>query len=344
MKKLRFGILGAANIARKNWAAILDSGNAIVTAVASRDAARGRRFIQELQAKAPFESTPVALGSYEELLDRGDVDAVYIPLPTGLRKEWVLRAAAAGKHVICEKPCGVSAAEVREMTEACAKNGVQFMDGVMFVHHPRQDRIRSVLEDGKSIGQVTRIMSNFCFHLDEKNYGTNVRLNSRLEPAGCLGDLGWYCIRFALWTMDWRLPREVTGRILAKGGAGRGQSPVPVDFSGELIFDNQTSAGFYCSFIAGYQHWVHVSGDKGWLRVDDFVHPRSDAEAIFEMNRSLVGVKAAGVTQQARMIRNFAKQVFSGKLNREWPESALKTQQVLDACLAAAKKGEAVRL
>jgi predicted dehydrogenase len=352
MKPLRFGILGAANIARKNWESIFNSGNAVVTAVASRDVARGRRFIKELQAKAPFATVPAALGGYEELLARPDVDAVYIPLPTGLRKEWVLRAAAAGKHVICEKPCGVNAADVRKMTEACAKNRVQFMDGVMFMHHLRLKCIRQVLDDGRSIGQVKRITSNFSFHLEEKAYATNVRVNSQLEPAGCLGDLGWYCIRFTLWAMRWRMPREVTGRILAARGAVRGRPAVPVDFSAELIFDDDTSASFYCSFIAQYQNWVHVSGMKGQLRVDDFVHPRKELEAPFEINGGRVQVecgdakkvKAAEVAQQANMIRNFVVQARSGKLNREWPESALKTQRVMDACLEAARKGRKARL
>jgi predicted dehydrogenase len=352
VKQLRFGILGAADIARKNWESIYNSGNATVTAVASRDAARARRFIKELQARAPFAPAPAALGGYEELLARPDVDAVYVPLPTGLRKEWVLRAAAAGKHVICEKPCGVSAADVREMTAACAKNRVQFMDGVMFMHHPRLSRIRRVLDDGRSIGQVKRITSSFSFHLAEKAYATNVRVNSRLEPAGCLGDLGWYCIRFTLWAMGWRLPREVTGRILAERGGARIRPQVPADFSAELIFDDDTSAGFYCSFIAGYQNWVHISGTGGQLRVGDFVHPQGGRETAFEVNGSMVrvksgggkGVKAAAVAQQTRMIRNFARQVLSGKLNREWPESALKTQRVMDACLEAARTGKKVKL
>src|SRR4051812_24006554 len=112
--KLRWGILSTAQIARKNWSAIHHSGNGTVVAVASRDVARSRNFIAECQAHAPMQATPRALGSYEELLAAKDVDAVYIPLPTGLRKEWVLRAAAAGKHIVCEKPCAVSAADLEE--------------------------------------------------------------------------------------------------------------------------------------------------------------------------------------------------------------------------------------
>src|ERR1039457_6418948 len=124
MNKLRFGIMSTANIGRQNWKAIFNSGNAIVTAVASRDVGRSREFIREGQREFPFTAEPAALGSYEELLASKSVDAVYVPLPTGLRKEWVLRAAAAGKHVICEKPCGVSPADVKKRGDPCRKNRV----------------------------------------------------------------------------------------------------------------------------------------------------------------------------------------------------------------------------
>src|ERR1035437_8046264 len=137
MNKLRFGILSTAGIARKNWKAIFSSGNCVVPAVASRDVKRSRQFIAECQAETPFETPPAPLGSYEELLASKNVDAVYVPLPTGLRKEWVLRAAEAGKHVVCEKPCAVNAADLQEMISACPKNRVQLMDGVMFLHSTR---------------------------------------------------------------------------------------------------------------------------------------------------------------------------------------------------------------
>lgn len=345
MKQLRFGILSAADIARKNWKSIFNSGNSVVTAVASRDLARSRRFIKELQSESPFPKAPEPLVGYETLLASDNVDAIYIPLPTGMRKEWVLRAAAAGKHVICEKPCGVNAAEVEEMIAACRKSRVQFMDGVMFMHHPRMERIRKALDDRKGFGPIKRITSNFSFRMAKNVYDTNVRLNSRLEPAGCLGDLGWYCIRFALWAMKWKLPREVKGRILSERGGAGSPSPVPVDFSAELIFDGNTSASFFCSFMAGYQNWVHVSGENGQLRVADFVHPVNDLESTFELDGRAVNVKsrsnrakADAVAQQTSMIRNFASQVLSGELNEEWPMWALKTQMVVDACLESALK------
>ncbi|MGH7939763.1 MAG: Gfo/Idh/MocA family protein [Limisphaerales bacterium] len=347
MTPIRFGFLSTARIGCKNWKAVRDSGNAVLTAVASRDIERSRKFIAALQAEAPFRRAPTALGSYEELLASPNVDAVYIPLPTALRKEWVLRAAAAGKHVICEKPCGVTAADVDEMISACKKHRVQFMDGVMLMHNPRTDRLREILNDGASIGNIKRITSSFSFRMDEGHYGNDIRINSALEPSGCLGDVGWYCVRISLFAMNWKMPIGVSGRILSERRATPGLMPVPMDFSGELIFEGNVSAAFYCSFIAGYQNWVHVSGTSGSLLVPDFTKPNNEHAPGFELNQKEVRVKCCNCrgkhsdslefAQQTHMIRNFANQIRSGKLNPDWPEWALKTQQVVDRCLDAAK-------
>ena len=99
----RWGILSAANIARKNWLAIRNCDNAVVTAVASRDKAKAQQFIDECNGHSSFNPKPIAIGSYEELLKSPEIDAVYLPVPTGVRKDWVIKAAEAGKHVLAEK-------------------------------------------------------------------------------------------------------------------------------------------------------------------------------------------------------------------------------------------------
>jgi predicted dehydrogenase len=358
MKKLRFGFLSTANIGRKNWKAIFNSGNCVVSAVASRDIKKSSEFVGDCQREFPFGKIPDALGSYEELLASKNVDALYFPLPTGLRREWVISAAEAGKHVLCEKPCAASAADLEAMLCACRKNRVQFMDGVMFMHSPRLARVREILDDGKSVGQIRRIASAFSFYPGEEFFSTNIRANGALEPAGCLGDLGWYCIRFALWTMHWQMPRKVTGRILSQSENLPGRPSSPTEFSAELFYDDGVSVGFYASFLAAKQQWVHVSGQKGWLRLPDFIHPFNSYEPAFEVNEKFVTVASdvkcpPGVdpmefghatAQDARMWRNFANQIHSGKLNGDWPMWALKTQKVLDACHEAARRGTSLKL
>ncbi|OGV68836.1 MAG: oxidoreductase [Lentisphaerae bacterium RIFOXYB12_FULL_65_16] len=354
----RWGILGTAEIARKNWLAIRNAPNCTLAAVASRDIARCRSFIDACQRQAPFEPPPHALGSYEELLACDAVDAVYIPLPTGVRKSWVIRAAEAGKHVLAEKPAGLTAQDVQDMLATCRQNGVQFMDGVMFMHSRRLERIRDVLADGQTVGALKRITAQFADgEASGDAFSGNIRARSNLEPHGCLGDLGWYCIRFILWALNGELPVRVAGHTLDEYRHPASPGPVPVDFSGELFFANGVSAGFYCSFSAQIQQWVSVGGTKGSLFVSDFVLPHNDDEIAFEASNPTFNIKgcdfvmephaqrfavrehshSATDAQETNMFRRFGELVLSGRPDDAWGQMTLKTQQVLDACLQSAR-------
>lgn len=355
--KVRWGILGSANIARKNWQAIRNSGNAVVTAVGSRSVERARSFIDDCQAHAPMGAEVTAHGSYESVLADPTVDAVYVPLPTGLRSEWVIKAARAGKHVICEKPCGTSVAELREMLAACERAGVQFMDGVMLMHSERLAKIREVLDDGRSVGRLRRMESTFTFCAGDEFLADNIRMHSGLEPDGCLGDLGWYCIRFMLWAMNWEMPTTVTGRYLATSGRPDSPGGVPTECSAELLFPGGVSGGFYCSFQTENQQFMTLSGTKGYVHLPDFVLPFFGCEAGFDVTNSSFHVRGCDFNmeprtrrvvvdeysnsmpnaQEANLYRNFAAQVKSGKLNPLWPEMALKTQQVMEAIIRSAR-------
>ncbi len=352
----RWGILGTANIARKNWKGMRLAGNSTIAAVASREVAKAKKFIDDCQSEVPF---PIAaqVCTYEELLKRTDVDAVYIPLPTGIRAEWVAKTAHSGKHVLCEKPCGVNAAELQAILDACRANRVQFMDGVMFMHSARLPLLRQVLDDGETVGDIRRIASHFCFSAPEEFMKSNIRVSNSLEPLGALGDLGWYNLRFTLWAMKYQMPAQVTGRTLYEHGSG--SKPVPIEFSGELFFAGGSSASFYCSFRTENHQWAHISGSKGSLYVPDFVLPFFGCESTFEANKPLFYAdgctfrmeshpvkyavreysEGAENAQEVNMIRTFSGLVLSGKLDPTWGDIAMKTQIVMDACLQSAQQG-----
>jgi predicted dehydrogenase len=356
----RFGILGTSNIARKNWDAIRNSGNATLVAVGSRSRQRAAQFIAECQASASFVQPPQAM-DYEQLIGNRNIDAIYIPLPTGVRKEWVLRAAKAGKHVLCEKPCGCNAAELTEILDACRVSAVQFMDGVMFMHSSRLEAMRQTLDDGASVGDIRRIMSQFSFLGSEEFFLKNIRTSHELEPLGCLGDLGWYNIRFSLWAMRYQLPVQASGRILTAAGRG-GAGQVPIEFAGELLFDGGRSAGFYCSFNAENQQWAVISGTKGALHIKDFVLPFFGSDAKYTVSQPQFEVRGcqfnmegraqqyaiheysnnATDSQETRLFRRFAELVSSGRPDPIWGEIALKTQKVVDACLKSAQQDVAL--
>lgn len=339
---LRWGILSTARIVRLNWDALLESGAARLVALASRDLAKAESFVDEMQANSPWPEKPVALGSYEALLERADIDAVYIPLPTGIRKEWVLKAAAAGKHVLSEKPCAVSAADLREMIACCEQNGVMFMDGVHFMHDPRFARLGDMLADGESIGDVKRISSAFTYRGGEEFAAQDIRGDASLEPSGCLGDLGWYCLRASLWAMDWQMPVRVSARVLETASHPDGTTAI-MAFSGDLDFPEGATAAFHCSFLSPLQKWLRISGTAGNLYVPDFVRPLPEYDTDWELNH--VGEprsKTLGMKSEARMYKTFAAAALADTPDRRWAEYSLKTQILQDACVRSASLGRPV--
>jgi D-xylose 1-dehydrogenase (NADP+, D-xylono-1,5-lactone-forming) len=194
-ERLRFGILGAADIARRALIpAIAGAGNAELAALASRDLERGRGL---------FGGRVVS--SYESLLADPEVDAVYIPLPNGLHKDWTIRALAAGKHVLCEKPLATNQSDAMAMAAAAHAADRLLMEAVMYRFHPRiQDVVGKLRERPPE-----EIWASFGFPLREPG---NIRFDPGLG-GGALLDVGTYTISLARWIYgepDWV---EATGRV-----------------------------------------------------------------------------------------------------------------------------------
>lgn len=348
----RWGFLSTAAIARKNWKGVHLTGNSRVSAVASRSQSRAQQFIDECAAEVPQSVPAAAVGSYEELLARDDVDAVYIPLPTGIRKEWVIAAAEAGKHVLVEKPVAINLHDAQQMVDACKQSGVQFMDGVMFDHSKRIQIISEKIAQGEVVGNPRRIYAHFSFSGDATFQKSNIRTDSVLEPHGCLGDLGWYCIRFILWAAGKRLPNKLSARTITPLKGDQSEGEVPGEFSAELQFSDGLSAGFYCSFLTENQQTGIVSGTDGYITVDDYVLPFYDAEAAWgehqhvleidncrwnfrrHSSRSAVFEYASGEANamEVNMLRRLGECHISGTLDDSYPDITLKTQAILDAC------------
>jgi predicted dehydrogenase len=228
------------------------------------------------------------------------------------------------------------------------------------MHSRRLDAIRQVLNDGRTVGPVRRIATTFNFNAPPEFFTSNIRVQRTLEPFGCLGDLGWYCIRFGLWVMNWALPQRVSGRVLTAT-----QDGVPTEFSGELFFAGGVSQSFYCSFITDLQQTAFISGPGGCLEVHDFVLPFFGCEVNFSTWSPVHQVQGCQFNlephcrlwslreysnnhpsaQEVNMFRNFVDQVRSGCIQEGWPEMALKTQCVMEACRdSALKEGKAVQV
>ena len=158
--------------------------------------------------------------------------------------EWGVKVAKAGKHLLIEKPVGVDCAEVRTIVAACEANGVLFMDGVMFMHHPRLAKIEQLCWDepagppGTSfLGPVHRVTTGFSFRGDAPFFKSNIRALAGGDPLGCVGDLGIYCVRIGLVAFGYRPPRAARCIKMRRNAGG-----VPIDATFECYWDWKDNA------------------------------------------------------------------------------------------------------
>ena len=186
MTVVRWGVLSTANIGmEKVTPAIQRAENCEVVAIASRSAQQAKDAAAQLGIADSY-------GSYEALLDAADVDAVYIPLPNDLHAEWTIKAAAAGKHVLCEKPIALGAAQAEEMRAACEEAGVKLQEAFMYRHHPTWVEAVRLVRTG-AIGELQAVQTWFSYFNDDPE---NIR--NRVENGGgALMDIGCYCINAA---------------------------------------------------------------------------------------------------------------------------------------------------
>jgi predicted dehydrogenase len=243
---VRWGFLGAGNIARSALGpAAAAARNARLQAVGARDEQRARRLADDFGGAAAY-------GSYEEVLAAPDVDAVYISLSNDNHKPWVLAALAAGKHVLCEKPLGMTAAEVEEMVAAAAAADRLLMEAFWYRWHPRTQAAELLVADG-AIGTVTHVDSVFAMNgVDPDNY--------RWDPArggGGLYDVGCYPISTAVWAYGGEEPQAIDARVV--------DGPTGVDILTEtnLTFSGDRTARVASGMDEPHRQTIDITGTAG---------------------------------------------------------------------------------
>ena len=325
---VRWGILSTANIATKVARAIHLAENADLVAVASRTEERAATWAQE-------HNIPTAYGTYDALLADESLDAIYIPLPPSLHAEWTIKAAEHGKHVLCEKPLAADTDEAIAMADACRQNGVQLMDGVMWVHHERTSAMQQKLRNG-TLGRLRRVTAAFTFNWDTIPVG-NIRAMKEFA-GGSLGDLGYYCVRAILWAFE-ELPTQVFATARYKVG-------VDFNLAGILWFNDERIATLDCGFDTGLRKWFEVAGTQASIVCDDFTVPTSEDAARFWVHGpdGNEQITVDGGIQEVNMIERFSQIVQSGNLETQWPEVAVDTMRVCDALLESDRRKGIVKL
>lgn len=249
MSKLRWGILGTGNIARQFASGITASQRSKIAAVGSRHEASARAFAEKYRI-------PAVYGGYEAALADPNVDAVYVSLPNSLHWQWTIKALAAGKHVLCEKPLAANAAQAEEMFDVAARTGRLLAEAFMYRAHPLTLAVQRKIAEG-AIGPVRLIRSSFCY--STRNIEGNIRFRADLA-GGALMDIGCYCISFS---------RMIAGQEPSAVQVSGRLHPSGVDelAVGTMAFPDGMLASFTCGMTVQADNTAYVCGSDGYIEI-----------------------------------------------------------------------------
>lgn len=321
--RLRWGVLSTANIGRNAVVpAIHRSRNGTPVAVASRSAERAADFAATLDV-------PHIHGSYEALLQDDRIDALYVPLPNSLHNAWTIKALEAGKHVLCEKPLAMNAAECHAMEAAASRNGVTLMEAFMYRFHPRTRRVLELIGSGL-VGPVRAIRSSFSFRLRNRN---NIRLDPDLG-GGALMDVGCYCVNVS---------RTLAGAepIEAQAFAQWAETGVDEQMGGTLRFADGLLAQFDCALSLERRESYQAAGPDGHLDVASAFLPGTGETTIDEHHgrQDSTSHRIPGADQYQLMVEHFADCVMEGRAVEYGPAEAAANMRVIEALYRSARNG-----
>ncbi|MDG0865995.1 Gfo/Idh/MocA family protein [Candidatus Lucifugimonas marina] len=328
---VRYGLLSTAQIGlNAHLPASYDSKNSEITSVSSRTAARAEEVAKE-------RNIPRWFGSYEEQLADPDTDAIINSLPNGMHAEWTIKAAEAGKHILCEKPLAVSAEECQRMIDAANANNVVLVEAFTHRWNPHMRMARKLVAEG-AIGDTQTIDSALCFNIAEPD--GNVRFSQELA-GGALWDAGCYAVYATRFVMSAE-PVQVRGMSHDSGNWG-----IDTTFSGSMKFANGAIGNITTNMEQPFRCFITIDGSKGRIEIpgmfDDsgpIIIKRGDGRN--GENTEIISTPAP--YRFVVQFDEFSECVLTGKKPEFPAEDGLRNTAVVEALYRAADSGSPVDL
>lgn len=334
MKKISWGVLSTAGIAQKEvLPAFKRATNAEVTAIASSS---GIEKAEEVAKRFAIEKV---YDSYEKLLQDPDIEAVYIPLPNFSHKEWVIKAAEAGKHVLCEKPAAINAAEFKEMKAACKQHNVLFMEAFMYYFHPQHERVIEIVDSGE-IGKVTYIQAGFTFFLEPERRENSIKMSEE-KGGGSIFDVGCYPIH-AIRNILREEPKTVEVKAVLDE-----KHHVDTDAVGYLTFPSGVRATFDCSFNLDMRNEYRLFGTKGKITVPRAFRPDhhgGEGQIIIDKANE-TRIETLHDDQYRLEVEHISQAIIDGKNElKHTTENTYHNMRVIEACYESIRSGKSISL
>lgn len=316
--KVNWGVLGCAGIAEKSVIpGILSAKNAQLYGIASRSA--GKKLDDFCEKFNPVKKYT----SYEAMLEDPEIDAVYIPLPNALHYEWTLKAAQKKKHVLCEKPLGISAKEVKGMKDAADQNGILLMEAFAYRQSPLTKKVKSLVDEG-SVGKVKFIEAHFSYYLNNRE---DVRVNKGLA-GGATYDVGCYNLNII---------RHIAGSepiaVYSTGEIGKDSG---VDESSCIMmeFEGGLKAISYCALNCASRSEYTIVGETGIIHVPVQFNSEGDTTIIITKNSVVQEIKIHCPHNYMLEVEQFGRCIMNGEEPLITFEDAYYNAKLIDQALS----------
>ena len=323
-KTLNWGLLSTARINRALIPPLQVSKRNHLLAVASRAQETANAYAKEKKISRAY-------GSYEALLADPEIDVIYNPLPNHLHAEWTIKAVAAGKHVLCEKPLALNVADVDAIKAAAQKHERVVAEAFMYRHHPQTLKVQELVKSG-SIGSLKLIRGSFSFVLSREE---DIRLLDPAMGGGSIWDIGCYPISYAR-TVVGENPVEVFGWQVT------GKTGIDETFVGQMRFGGEVHAQFDSSFVIPFQSFMEIVGSEGTLSIPKPFKPEVNERIFITRDDKTEAIKVKGQELYLGEVEDMADAILLGHDSRISLDDSRANVGVIAALLESARVGKPI--
>jgi len=328
-KKVRWGILGAARVNQRLMPAIIEADNAELVGIASR---RPGAAAEVLSQYAPENTRAVAFDSLDDVIERDDIDAIYLPMANEEHTDWAIKAIKQGKHVLIEKPMALTVEDIDAITAAAEQANVIVMEGFMYCFHPQHDTVAEIIASGQ-IGEVRTVKTCFSFPMQPARM---YRITRDIDNGGgAMWDIGPYAVHTARKWFDHKPSSVMAMAKLNEHGAD-------VSLTGVLDYDDGRYAHFDMSFERARRSEYEIIGTLGGIKCDTVWQNPDDAPVLHwwtdagEQHK----VELTIANHFVEEIKHFSDCILNGTLPLLSVQDARENCEVINAALKSVKSGQ----
>jgi D-xylose 1-dehydrogenase (NADP+, D-xylono-1,5-lactone-forming) len=327
--KIRFGIIGCSSIAKKSAIpAILNSKNSTLEMIGSRTLNKSKKFAKEFSCNE--------FGTYNDVLENNNIDAVYISLPMSLHEKWVIKAAKSGKHILCEKSTALSYKSAKKIINECKKNNVQIVENFVFKFHPQHKKIIDMITKNK-IGTIQTFSAKYGFNLplDKKSFRFNKKLG-----GGSLNDIGCYLIAACLFIFK-NLPTSVFCNLEIN-------KKLNIDIRGNIMLTfpqnkiGLLSFGYDNYFQSMYDLW----GSKGMIKSERAFNVTKNMQTVVNLhqNDKIKKILISPSNQFQLSIDDFCDKIENYSKNNNFKNEFLNHALIMDAARKSSENNTIIKI